>query len=49
MFEDEFNHFAREAMFELIYSMIEGSDIKFQVIVGGFFPEGDENCIVQLI
>jgi len=41
--KDQFNHFIREDMFALIYSMIKGSDNKFQIIVGGFFPEEDEN------
>lgn len=40
--EDQFNHFIREDMFSLIYSMIKGSDIKFQIIVGGF-AEDDKN------
>lgn len=30
-------------MFAMIYSMIKGSDNKFQIIVGGFFPEENEN------
>lgn len=41
--EDQFNHFIREDMFSVIYSMIKDSDNKFQIIVGGFFPEDDIN------
>lgn len=41
--KDQFNHFVREDMFSLIYDMIKGSDNKFQIIVGGFFPEEDQN------
>lgn len=41
--EDQFNHFVREEMFSMIYSMINKTDNKFQIIVGGFFPEEDEN------
>lgn len=41
--EDQFNHFVREEMFAMIYSMIKDSDNKFQIIVGGFFPEEDDN------
>lgn len=40
--EDQFNHFVREEMFAMIYSMINKTDNKFQIIVDGFFPEDDE-------